>query len=212
MEQQSQNASPELQAEQADQIDQVPEPASFDEGVGLGVDIVRIDRMRAVLERSPRFRTRVFTEGERAYCDKTNQPEVHYATRFAAKEAVLKALGTGFSKGIAPADVEVVRLKTGRPQVRLHRRAKEVADELGVRELPISLSFTHTDAVACAMAITLESDRATARRTDPMDELAKQFKETRSLLDDIPVKRPKTRMTPFGRQAVAQDDSGEGDA
>jgi holo-[acyl-carrier protein] synthase len=166
-------------------------PAPIEDGVGLGVDIVDIARMKRVLERSPRFAERVFTEGERAYCEATAAPHVHYATRFAAKEAVLKALGTGFSHGIAPADVEVVRPKNGRPAAKLHRRAREVARELGVRELPISLSYTHTDAVACAMAITDDSVRATEARTDPMEELARQFKETRSLLDEIPARGPK---------------------
>lgn len=164
--------------------------APIEDGVGLGVDIVDIARMKRVLERSPRFATRVFTEGERSYCEATAQPHVHYATRFAAKEAVLKALGTGFSCGIAPADVEVVRPKNGRPAAKLHRRAAQVAHDLGVRELPISLSYTHTDAVACAMAITDDSVRATEARTDPMEELTRQFKETRSLLDEIPARGP----------------------
>ena len=140
--------------------------------VGLGVDIVEIARMRRILERTPSFREKVF-------------PEVHYATRFAAKEAVLKALGTGFSRGIANHDVEVRRNAKGRPFVVLHGRAKEVADEQSVRELPLSLSYTHTDAVACALAITEESVRAQEERVNPMEELAKQFKEARSLLDEM---------------------------
>ena len=149
--------------------------------VGLGVDIVEIARMRRILERTPSFREKVFSEEERSYCESTANPEVHYATRFAAKEAVLKALGTGFSRGIANHDVEVRRNAKGRPFVVLHGRAKEVADEQGVRELPLSLSYTHTDAVACALAITEESVRAQEERVNPMEELAKQFKEARSL-------------------------------
>lgn len=154
--------------------------------MGLGVDLVEVERIRRVMERTPSFRTRVFTESERAYCDASAAPAIHYATRFAAKEAVLKALGTGFAFGIAPADVEVVRNAKGRPTVKLHRRAAEVARELGVRELPLSLSNTHTDAVACAMAITDDSVRAAEERVDPMEELARQFKEARSMLDDLP--------------------------
>lgn len=153
--------------------------------VGLGVDIVEIERMRRILQRTPRFRERLFSEGERAYCDAKAQPEVHYATRFAAKEAVVKALGTGFSRGINPRDIEVKRTSKGRPYVALTGRAREVAREAGVRELPISLSFTHTEAVACAMAITEESVRASEARVDPMAELAQQFKEARALLDEI---------------------------
>ena len=154
--------------------------------VGLGVDIVEIGRMRAILARTPSFRTKVFSEAERAYCDATANPEVHYATRFAAKEAVTKALGTGFSRGVGVRDIEVRRTSKGRPYVVLTGRAWEIAREQGVRELPISLSYTHAEAVACAMAITEGSLRAEAARKDPTEELARQFKEARALLDDLP--------------------------
>lgn len=158
------------------------------EEVGLGVDIVEIDRMRAVLSRTPHFKTKVFSEGERAYCEGKGVPEIHYATRFAAKEAVLKALGTGFSEGVGVRDIEVVRSAKGKPTVALYGRAKEIAAELGVVEIPLSLSYTHTEAVACAMAITAESVRAAEKRVDPMEELARQFKEARALLDEMDAK------------------------
>lgn len=154
--------------------------------VGLGVDIVEVARMRKILERTPSFKMRVYSEQERAYCDSKPNPEVHYATRFAAKEAVVKALGTGFSEGIGVRDIEVRRTSKGRPYVVLTGRAREVAREMGVREIPISLSFTHDEAVACAMAITDDSVAAAQRRVDPMEELAKQFKEARAMLDDLP--------------------------
>ena len=144
--------------------------------VGLGVDIVEIARMRRILERTPSFREKVFSEEERSYCESTANPEVHYATRFAAKEAVLKALGTGFSRGIANHDVEVRRNAKGRPFVVLHGRAKEVADERGVRELPLSLSYTHTDAVAWRSP-SRRSRCGKRARVDPMEELAKQFRK-----------------------------------
>ena len=128
---------------------------------------------------------KVYSAAERAYCDSHAHPEVHYATRFAAKEAVLKALGTGFSGGIGWLDVEVRRTSKRRPYVVLTGRAREVAREQGVREIPLSLSSTHTDAVACAMAITEESVAATERRRDPMEELTRQFKDARTLLDDL---------------------------
>ncbi|RDB63419.1 holo-[acyl-carrier-protein] synthase [Gordonibacter sp. 28C] len=141
--------------------------------------------MKAILARTPSFATRVFSDDERAYCESTTSPEVHFATRFAAKEAVVKALGTGFSRGIGVRDIEVRRNAKGRPYVVLSGRAKEIAREQGVRELPVSLSFTHTEAVACAMAITEDSLRAAEKRVDPMEELSKQFKEARSMLDEI---------------------------
>lgn len=153
--------------------------------VGLGVDIVEIARMKKILGRTPNFAQRTFSEDERAYCESTAAPEVHYATRFAAKEAVVKALGTGFSQGISVRDIEVRRNAKGRPYVVLSGRAKEIAHEQGVRELPISLSFTHAEAVACAMAITEDSMRVAEKRVDPMEELSKQFKEARGMLEEI---------------------------
>ena len=88
------NAGKKMPAIDASLIDAV------DGSVGMGVDIVEIARMRDILARTPSFASRVFSEAERAYCEETAAPEAHFATRFAAKEAVLKALGTGFSSGI----------------------------------------------------------------------------------------------------------------
>lgn len=153
--------------------------------VGLGVDIVEIERMARIIERSPAFAERVFTDDERAYCEGTAVPAVHYALRFAAREAVVKALGTGFSCGIGVRDVEVRRASNGRPFVRLSGAARRIAAEQGVRELPLSLSYTHSEAVACALAITEQSVAETEKRKDPKEELARKFKETRSLLDEI---------------------------
>lgn len=178
--------------------DQMEEPEEslpeLEGSVGLGVDLVEIERIKRILGRTRSFRTRVYTEGERAYCESMAQPHVHYATRFAAKEAVLKALGTGFAFGIGPADVEVVRNQYGRPSVQLHRKAAEVAAKQGVREIPVSLSYTHSEAVACAMAITADSVRVAKERVNPMEELAKQFKEARTLLDDLPVQHEDGRV------------------
>ena len=165
--------------------------------VGLGVDIVEIERMKRILARTPSFSRKVFSCEECCYCDGKPNPEVHYATRFAAKEAVVKALGTGFSEGIGVRDIEVRRTSKGRPYAVLTGRAREVARELGVRELPISLSYTHTEAVACAMAITDDSVRAAEERIYPMEELARRFKEARALLDEAPAAGAEAV---FGRQ------------
>ena len=163
----------------------------IDGAVGLGVDIVDIARMKRILERTPSFARKVYSDEERAYCLDKATPEVHFASRFAAKEAVVKALGTGFSGGIGVRDIEVRRTSKGRPYVVLSGRAKEVARELGVRELPISLSYPHTEAVACAMAITEASVRAAEERVNPMEELARQFKEARGMLDELgPASKP----------------------
>jgi holo-[acyl-carrier protein] synthase len=151
---------------------------------GLGVDIVEIDRMKAALERRPRMKERLFSADERAYCEKRSRPEIHYALRFAAKEAVLKALGSGFS-GVRFTDVEVVREANGRPVPRLSGRAAQFAEQLGVVEMHLSLSFTHTTAVASAVAITLDARPRKDETPDPKALLAASFKEARSLLDQV---------------------------
>ena len=152
---------------------------------GLGVDIVEIERMKRALERHPRMKERLFSEAERAYCEQRNRPEIHYALRFAAKEAVLKALGTGFS-GVRFTDVEVVRDAAGRPVPVLTGRAAALAEEYGVVEMHLSLSFTHTTAVASAVAIT-EAGRPRPKEEppDPRAQLASAFKDARSMLNEI---------------------------
>ena len=90
---------------------------------GIGVDIVEIERMRAILERTPRFKQRVFTETEQEYCDKRSNPAASYAACFAAREAVLKALGTGFS-GMGLKDVSVDHDDRGKPLAILTGKAQ----------------------------------------------------------------------------------------
>jgi holo-[acyl-carrier protein] synthase len=157
---------------------------------GLGVDIVEIDRMRGALDRHPRIRERCFSEAEREYCEARNKPEVHYALRFAAKEAVLKALGTGFS-GMRFTDVEVGRDDRGRPVPVLFGRAADVAREVGVDELHLSLSYTHATAVASAVAIAPDEETAGEDRPLTGDERVQAaFKDARALLDDIGAPEP----------------------
>lgn len=167
-------------------VDVADDSRTYEDGsVGLGVDIVEIERMADIIEHTPAFVERVFSQAERDYCESMANPATHYALRFAAKEAVVKALGTGFSDGIWVRDIEVERQKSGKPIVRLSGRALEVAREQGVRDLSISLSYTHTDAVACAMAVTETALKESEKRKDPMEELARQFKETRGILDEL---------------------------
>jgi len=152
---------------------------------GLGVDIVEIDRMRDALARRPRMKERLFSPEEREYCDRRNRPEIHYAMRFAAKEAVLKALGVGFS-GVRFRDIEVVRDDRGRPMPRLTGRAAAVAEELGVVEMHLSLSFTHSNAVASAVAITEEMRPARKAEVETAEQrLAASFKVARGFLEEI---------------------------
>jgi holo-[acyl-carrier protein] synthase len=126
------------------------------EVVGVGVDLCDVDRMRRALARTPGFATRVFTDGERAYCERAQDPAQRFAARFAAKEAVLKALGAGL--GACPLrDIEVERTESGAPALRLHRSAAAVADERGVTGWHLSL--THVAALAEAVAVAVRDVR-----------------------------------------------------
>lgn len=117
--------------------------------VGSGIDIAEVPRIRATLARfGDRFLQRIFTAGEIRYCDsKANRVE-RYAARFAAKEAAMKALGTGWSRGVRWRDCEVVRMPGGRPTMTFHGRAAEVAAKLGVKNTALSLSHTAEQAIA----------------------------------------------------------------
>lgn len=152
---------------------------------GIGVDMVEIARMEKVLARRPNFAARVFTEEERAYCDRMARPAQHYAARFAAREAVLKALGTGFSRGIGFSDVWVHRNDAGRPEAVLTGRAREIAAEQGVREVALSLSYTHDVAVANAVAMTDAVRPVAEDKPDPKEELRASFRAARSLIDEL---------------------------
>jgi holo-[acyl-carrier protein] synthase len=121
--------------------------------LGLGFDATDIPRIAATLERyGDRFLRRVFTDGEIAYCTRRRNPAPHLAGRFAAKEAVMKALGTGHSRGVLWRDIEVVRF-TGPPQLRLHGGAAGRADRMHVRSS--LLTITHSDALAMAQVLLL---------------------------------------------------------
>ena len=152
---------------------------------GIGVDMLEIARMERVLARRPSFAKRVFTQAERDYCERLARPAQHYAARFAAREAVLKALGTGFSRGIGLADVSVLNNEAGRPEVVLSGRAKEIAAEQGVREVALSLSYTHDVAVANAVAMTDDVRPKQEERSDPKEDLRASFRAARSVIDEL---------------------------
>ena len=121
--------------------------------LGTGVDLCEVDRMRKAVTSSHgrRFLERVFTPLEIAYAERKANPYERYAARFAAKEAGMKALGTGWSGGVGWRDLEVVNLPSGRPTLKLHRRAAEIAEQLKV--VSVVLSITHTAERAVAMVI-----------------------------------------------------------
>ena len=117
--------------------------------VAIGIDIIEVARIREVLERTPRFRERVFTPAERAYCDSRGAVAAqHYAARFAAKEAALKALETGWRGGISWQDVEVASRESGAPYLVLHGPVLELFNKAGASAAHLSLSHTTEHAVA----------------------------------------------------------------
>jgi holo-[acyl-carrier protein] synthase len=123
--------------------------------VATGIDSIEISRIEEVfIKRGPRFRDRVFTTAEIAYCEPRGSRFASYAVRFAAKEAIMKALGTGWAEGIGWREIEVVRGEKGPPSIRLFGRALELFNAIGARR--VHLSLTHSRDTATAQVI-LES-------------------------------------------------------
>ncbi len=125
--------------------------------VGIGLDLVKIDRIRAIAERwQARFLDRLYTEAERRYCANRPAPYASFAGRFAAKEAVLKALGTGWSDGVSWHDIQVLNDRTGRPRATVTGRVKTLMKRAGVTSIHVSLSHDTDYAVA---EVVLTKDR-----------------------------------------------------
>src|SRR5215218_3410890 len=123
---------------------------------GIGVDIVDVERMKFALKRTPGIRQRLFTEREIAYCEKFRFAERHYAGRWAAKEAVTKALGCGL---IQWNGVEVVRRRRRAPTVRIFGKIEKFADAVGVREEELQISITHSELSAVAVCVVRRAER-----------------------------------------------------
>jgi holo-[acyl-carrier protein] synthase len=123
--------------------------------VAIGIDIVGIERMEEVFARhGERFRNRIFTQAEIDYCERRPSRLESYAARFAAKEAAMKALGTGWGKGVGWQDIEVIRAETGAPIIQLHGQALKRMRELGAQKAHLSL--THSRDIAMAQVILEE--------------------------------------------------------
>src|SRR6267143_3269397 len=117
--------------------------------VSIGIDIIEVARIREVLLRTPRFAERVFTLGERAYCNGRGAVAAqHYAARFAAKEAALKALQTGWRGGISWQDVEIASSESGAPYLILHAAVQDLFKSSGATNAHLSLSHTSEHAIA----------------------------------------------------------------
>ena len=127
--------------------------------VGLGTDIVEIVRIGKMVERHGElFLNRVYTDDEIRYCQRRKHSYQHYAGRWAAKEAVMKTLGTGWTRGVGWKDIEVCSTKSGRPLISLHGGAREFSETLQIDEILISISHCRAYATATAIAIRNDGD------------------------------------------------------
>ena len=126
--------------------------------IGVGTDITECLRIAQMIERHGElFITRVYTPAEIQYCQSRKQATQHFAGRWAAKEAVLKAVGTGWRRGISWRDVEILNTRGGKPIVSLHGGVRDVAEELGVGQILVSISHCRSHATAYALAIERET-------------------------------------------------------
>ena len=120
--------------------------------VGVGIDVIQNDRIRESIQKfGPRFLNRIYTQTEIDYCSKCGDPTIHYAARFAAKEAGFKALGTGWAAGVKWKDIEVQKLPSGKPELHLYGEALQRATAMGATRLHVSL--THDQLVSCAVVM-----------------------------------------------------------
>jgi holo-[acyl-carrier protein] synthase len=121
---------------------------------GIGIDVVEVERIAASIETyGDQFLRKLFTSAERAYCCAQKKPELHYAARFAAKEAVSKALGTGIGGQAGWLDLEIIRDLSGAPKLSLRGAAQEFTQRHGITEIQISLTHAREYAAANAIAI-----------------------------------------------------------
>ena len=119
---------------------------------GIGIDIIEIERIERALARHPeRMKKRLYTEAEREYCEARANPMLHYAARFAAKEAFSKAVGTGMAKGFGWQDAAILNHPGGEPYVLLSDRGREILTARGATRAHVSLS--HSNTVACAVIV-----------------------------------------------------------
>ena len=122
--------------------------------IGIGTDIIEVARIGQMIEKHDElFLRRVFTTSEIEYCAGRKAAMQHYAGRWAAKEAALKALGTGWAKGIHWTDMEVANLPGGKPELRIHGVAQRISSEMGIQQMQVSISHCRTFAVAYVIAL-----------------------------------------------------------
>ena len=126
--------------------------------IGLGTDIVDVERIaRMIANHGDHFLARVFTKAEIAHCQPRRDPAPHYAGRWAAKEAVMKVLGTGFTNEVGWTDIEVLVKPSGQPYIELHGTTLDVATRLGINEILVSISHTKNYATATAIGMATKT-------------------------------------------------------
>ena len=118
---------------------------------GIGTDIIEIERIEKLIARGMPYLETIFTKKEMDYCETKARKSEHYAARYAAKEAILKALGTGWRDGLAFSDIEIINGELGKPQVYLQGEAKKICGRHQIKQISISLS--HIEKFALAFAI-----------------------------------------------------------
>lgn len=118
---------------------------------GAGTDIIEVERVEAKLLRTEHLKTKLFTPTEIAYCESKHRPALHFAARFAAKEAFLKAMGTGWSGGHQFSEIEIVNNPLGKPELFVHGKVKEFCETHGIGAMEVSL--THIKDVASAVVV-----------------------------------------------------------
>jgi len=129
--------------------------------IGIGTDIIEIERIRHMIERhGDHFLNRCFTPSEIEYASRHRDSAVRYAGRWAAKEAVVKVLGTGFVQGITFHDIEVVSLHTGQPTVKLSGEALQISQQLKIAEIKLTISHAREYATATAIGVSGQASQA----------------------------------------------------
>ncbi len=124
--------------------------------VGIGIDLVRISRIQAVADRfGDHFLDRVFTSEEQAYCSRHHRPAIHLSGRFAVKEALLKALGTGLRQGLGWREIETCQNADGKPEVRLHGATRRLAEARQIQQVFVSIAHDPDYAIAQVMLVAL---------------------------------------------------------
>lgn len=125
----------------------------------IGIDLIQVSKVQRLCE-SKKYLKRVFTPAEIKYCQKKAHQFQHFAARFAAKEAMFKALGTGWDGEIEWTDIEVVKDEVGKPEINLYGKAKEMAEKMSIRDILVSLSHCSDYAIAQVILVLDGSDEA----------------------------------------------------